>query len=100
MASIRLYETLDVSKLRAGTYTESSTGYEGPVRVEVKLAGGKISGVRVVAHREKQFYSALRDTPAKIIAKQHVKDIDATSGATVTAQAIVNAAAKALNKAR
>ena len=100
IASIQLYETLDVTKLRIGTYTESSVGYEGPVRVEVKLASGKITNVRVVAHKEKQFYSALRDTPAKIIAKQTVKDIDATSGATVTAQAIINAAAKALNKAR
>lgn len=100
IASIQLFETLDVPKLRAGTYAESSAGYEGPVRVEVKLANGKITSVRVVAHKEKQFYSALRDTPAKIIAKQTVKDIDATSGATVTAQAIINAAAKALNKAR
>ena len=100
IASIQLFETLDVSKLRAGTYTESATGYEGPIRVEVKIASGKISNVSVVSHKEKQFYSALRDTPEKIVAQQTVKDIDATSGATITAQAIVNATAKALNRAR
>lgn len=100
IASIQLFETLDVSKLKNGAYTESSSGYDGPVRVETKVNGGKITSVRVVSHREKQFYSALRDTPAKIIAQQTVKDIDATSGATITAQAIVNAAAKALSHAR
>ena len=100
IASIQLFETLDVTKLKNGTYAESSTGYEGPVRVEVKVNAGKITHVRVVSHREKQFYSALRDTPEKIVAKQHVKDIDATSGATVTAQAIVNATAKAVHRAR
>ena len=96
IASIQLYETLDVSKLRDGTYSESSAGYESPIRVEVKVASGRITSVRVTQHREKQYYSALRDTPAKIVAKQHVKDIDAT----ITAQAIVNAAAKALSRAR
>jgi len=100
IASIQLYETLDVSKLKTGTYSETSAGYEAPIRVEVKVAAGKITSVRVTQHREKQYYSALRNTPAKIIAKQHVKDIDATIGATITAQAIVNATAKALNRAR
>ena len=100
IASIQLYQTMDVSKLRDGTYSESSAGYEAPLRVEVKVASGRITGVSVTQHREKQYYSALCDTPAKIVAKQHVKDIDATGGAIITAQAIVNAAAKALNKAK
>jgi uncharacterized protein with FMN-binding domain len=98
--SIQLFELFEVSRLRDGSYVDSSIGYEGPLRVEVKVNAGKITDVRVLAHQEKQFYSALDDMPAKIIAQQTVKDIDATSGATITAQAIVNAAAKALKQAR
>jgi len=100
IAAIQLFELLDVSKLKDGTYTDSATGYNGPIRVEAKVAGGRITSLRVVSHREKQYYSALRDAPAQIMSKQSVKDIDATSRATITAQAIVNATAKALNKGR
>jgi len=52
--------------------------------------------VRVAKHREKQFYSALKDIPQQIVTRQSVEGIDAVSGATVTSQAIVNATAKAL----
>ncbi len=96
IASIRLFELMNVSKLKDGTYVDSATGYEAPIRVEAKVSAGKITGLRILSHREKQYYSALRDTPAQILAKQSVKDIDATSRATITSQAIVNAAAKAL----
>lgn len=98
IVTIRLFELMDVSKLRDGTYTDSATGYEAPIRVEAKVAAGKITSLRITQHREKQYYSALRDTPAQILAKQSVKDIDATSRATITSQAIVNATAKALAK--
>jgi len=40
------------------------------------------------------------DTPKKIIDKQAVKGIDATSGATITSEAIINATAKALSAAQ
>jgi len=45
---------------------------------------------------EKQFYSAMNDTTTKILAKQSVRGVDATSGATITSEAIINATAKAL----
>lgn len=100
IAAIQLFELMDVSKLKDGVFTDSATGYNGPIRVEAKVAGGRITSLRIVNHKEKQYYSALRDIPAQITAKQSVKDIDATSRATITAQAIVNAAAKALNQGR
>ena len=61
------------------------------------VAQGRIEDVRVTDHNEKQFYSALTDTTKQIIQKQSVKNIDATSRATITSQAIVNATAKALS---
>ena len=64
--------------------------------VEVTVAGGLIESVKVTQHREKQYYSSLTYTPRKILAKQGVSGIDATSSATITSEAIINATAKAL----
>ena len=60
------------------------------------VKSGRIESVDVTRHKEKQFYAALIDTPRQILKKQSVKGIDATSRATITSQAIVNATAKAL----
>jgi uncharacterized protein with FMN-binding domain len=95
-ASIRLFELLDIGRVKEGAYSGSASGYNGAVAVTAEVAGGKVVSVRVTKHREKQYYSAISDVPGQILAKQSVKDIDATSGATITAQAIVNATAAAL----
>jgi len=95
IAAIRFY-TLDPSKVRDGKHSASSIGYEGPVHVEVAVASGRIEAVKVTRHREKQYYSSLTDTPRKILAGQSVMGIDATSSATITSEAIINATAKAL----
>jgi uncharacterized protein with FMN-binding domain len=94
--AIRLFNTLDLARIPDGSYPASSIGYEGPVQVEVKVQGNRIADVEVVQHKEKQFYSAMTDTPQKIIAKQGVRGVDATSAATITSEAIINATAKAL----
>lgn len=94
--TIQLYDQADVGKVADGTYRDSSTGYNGKLSVEVKVASGKLVSVDVTRHQEKQFYSALTDTPNQLIERQGVQGIDATSGATITSQAIVNATAKAL----
>lgn len=94
--AIRLFEQADVRRVANGSYRDSSVGYNGPVEVEVTVADGEIADVQVTEHQEKQFYAALKDTPEQILDKQSVQDIDGTSGATITSQAIVNAAAKAL----
>lgn len=96
LEAIRLFDTLDIGRVADGTYRSSSMGFEAPVHVEVAVKAGKIESVRVTEHREKQFYSALTDTPRKIIAKQGVQGIDTTSSATITSEAIINATAKAL----
>jgi uncharacterized protein with FMN-binding domain len=93
---IRLFELLDLSRVPDGTYQASSVGYKGDVQVEVRVGAGAIESVRVTQHEEKQFYSAMTDVPQKIVAEQGVKGVDATSGATITSEAIINATAKAL----
>lgn len=94
--AIRFIEKFDLGKVADGTYKGSSLGYEAQVEVEVVVANHRIESVRITNHREKQFYSALTDTPAKILAKQGVKGVDATSGATLTSEAIINGTAKAI----
>jgi uncharacterized protein with FMN-binding domain len=96
--AIRLFDKADVSRVADGTYEASATGYNGPLEVEVTVDGSRISEVKVVDHQEKQFYAALTDTPTQIIDRQGFQDIDGTSGATITSQAIVNATAKAMAK--
>jgi uncharacterized protein with FMN-binding domain len=67
--------------------------------VAVTVKTGKIEAVRVTEHQERQFYSAFTDTARKIVAMQGIKGVDATSSATITSQAIINATATALTKA-
>ncbi len=94
--ALNLITKLDLSKVRDATYSGTAQGYNGTIQVEVKVAGGHIADVRVIKHKEKQFYAALTDTIDQILKKQSVEGIDATSRATITSQAIVNATAKAL----
>ncbi|HUR46459.1 MAG TPA: FMN-binding protein [Candidatus Saccharimonadales bacterium] len=98
--AIRLVDTLNIKQVPDGAYRDSSIGYNGPVQVEVRVASGKISGVQVVRHQEKQFYSSITDTCQQMILKQGAKGVDATSGATITSEAILNAGLKALAKAQ
>ena len=69
-----------------------------PCGFEVRVANHRIEEVEVTQHVEKQFYAAITDTTSQIIMKQSVNGVDATSRATITSQAIVNATAKALAK--
>lgn len=96
--AVKLFDGLNLAKVADGTYSAESMGYEAPVKVDVTVKAGKIETVKVTDHHEKQFYSSLTDVPARIIAKQSVKGVDATSGATITSDAIINASAKALGQ--
>ena len=96
VTAIKAFELFDPKNVPDGKYVASSQGYEAQVEVTVTMKGGRLANVAVTNHREKQFYSAINDTTAKIIAKQTVKGIDTTSNATLTSEAIVNATAKAL----
>lgn len=96
LEAIRLFELAEVTKVPDGVYEASSLGYAGPLYVAVTVRGGRMIEVKVTRHEEKQFYSALNETTAKIVQKQGVKGVDATSSATLTSEAIINATAKAL----
>ena len=94
--TIKTFETLDLSRIPDGPYTGTSLAYVGDLTVTVTVKSGRITSVRVTKHKDKQYYTALTDTPNRIIEKQGLKGIDATTGATITSQAIIDATAKAL----
>jgi len=96
IAALQALAAFDLNRVPDGTYRANSVGYEGPVDVEVTVAGNRIEAVKVTQHKEKQFYSSITDTTAKIVSKQGVIGVDATSGATITSEAIINASVKAL----
>lgn len=96
LEAIRLFDKLDLSKVPDGSYKSDSIGYVGPVEVTVTVKKNRIEKIEITNHKEKQFYASLTEIPQRIIAKQGVKGIDMTTGATITSEAIVNATAKAL----
>ena len=98
--TIRVFEMLDLTKIRNGTFEGTSMSFAGNLTVSVIVANSRISAVKVIQNKDKQFYSAIKETTEKIVKQQSLRNIDATTGATVTSDAIVNATAKALAEAR
>ncbi len=94
--ALRAAQSLDLARIRDGVYTGTSYAYAGPLEVAVTVKNHRITTVKVTRHEEKQYYSSLTDIANQIIAKQSLQGIDATSSATITAEAIINAVAKAL----
>ncbi len=87
-----------------GTYTATATGMKGDVTVEVTVDETSITDVAVSAHTETYGIgyglktSPVEVVPAKIVETQSL-NIDNITGATITTNAILNAAADALTQA-
>ena len=94
--AIRVFDKLDLKRIPDGKYRGAAPAYAGELQVEVTVQGGRLEDVKVIRHEEKQYYAAMLETPRKIILRQGVRGVDATTGATITSEAIINATAKAL----
>jgi len=94
---LMMLEVIESGELRNGTYTGKSLGYVGDLSVTVRIRKGKIIGVQL-QHEEKIDQNATRIIPQRIIEKQSLK-VDGITGATVTYDAIIDGALKALKKA-
>lgn len=80
-----------------GTYTGESQGRNGPVKVAVTTAGGKITKVEVVSHQESAGISdAAFDRVPKAIVDNQTTAVDIVGGATLSSQAIIGAVIAAL----
>lgn len=97
---IRLYETFDLERVRDGSFEAAVPAYNGELAVRATVRGKRITDVVVVRHEEKQFFTSITDIPAKIVEAQDYRGVDATTGATVTAEAIKSATARALDRGR
>lgn len=92
--------TVEISTVPDGTYQGSAPGLNGPVIVEVRVAGGEIVAIEVLDHNETPTYfiESYPLIPERIIAEQDF-DIDTKTGATISAEAIVDAVKDALSAA-
>ncbi len=91
--------TSAASAMTPGVYTETVTGRNGDVTVEVTVTAERIQSVRVVKHGETPGIGtlAVEKLPGAITAAQ-TSGVDGVTGATVTSDAIKAAVTKALAK--
>lgn len=87
-------------KFKAGTYTGTAEGKNGPVTVEVVLSADKIESVTVKEHSETTGISdpAIENIPGRIVEAQSTA-VDGESGATITSDAVKAAVDDALSQA-
>lgn len=92
---------VDVSQLPDGTYAGEGEGFGGPIKVEVTIAGGKITKVEIVEQSETPSVSApaREQLPAAIVEAQSA-EVDGVAGATLTSNGIIEAVQDALAKAK
>jgi RnfABCDGE-type electron transport complex G subunit len=91
---------VDISGVPDGTYQGSAPGLNGPVVVEVEVSGGEIISIAVLEHEETpEYFIQSHPLTADRIIEEQSFDIDTRTGATITANAIVNAVLDALSGA-
>jgi uncharacterized protein with FMN-binding domain len=100
LEALRLFEKIDLAQVPDGSYAGTCpAGYRGPIEVEVVVKGGRIESARVRRHEEDIAYTSITDVPASIVVRQGLAGVDTVTGATVTSEVIINAAARALASA-
>ena len=80
-----------------GTYTGSSQGFGGEIKVKVTVSGEKISAIE--ASGEDEAYLSMAKDIVKTILDKQTTDVDTISGATYSSTGIKNAVGQALEGA-
>ena len=93
-----------VSAMKDGSYTAEVTGHNGPMKVAVEIAEGKISAVKVSEHTETYGIGyGMVTTPVEAIPERITASgslgVDTITGATITSNAIVSAVADCVTQA-
>lgn len=91
---------VDLSEVPDGVYEGSAEGFMGPISVEVEVAGGEVVAIEILDHEETPEYFRESNPliPERIMEEQHF-DIDTQTGATASAEGILNAVLDALSGA-
>jgi uncharacterized protein with FMN-binding domain len=99
LEAVKALQKGDLSRIADGTHTGTSTGWSGNVVVEITIKAGKITAAKVTECRDTWPTNTRTYLPKRIVEQQGITGLDAVSGATVTSDAIINAAGKALGNA-
>ncbi|MEG1879003.1 MAG: FAD-dependent oxidoreductase [Pseudoflavonifractor sp.] len=85
---------------KAGTYTATADGRNGPVEVEVTFTADRMDAVTVKSHKETAGIAdpALAQIPASIVEHQSLA-VDAIAGCTITSNAILAAVTDCVTQA-
>ncbi|MDD4890510.1 MAG: FMN-binding protein [Phycisphaerae bacterium] len=94
--ALKKIEAVELRKIADGSYTGESIGYDGPLTIEVVIAGGKITAAKAAKQTEDRPLTGLADVAKGIADAQGIKGVDGVTGATVTTDAMLNATAVAL----
>ncbi len=88
---------VDFSAIPDGIYQGTGEGFYGPITVEVEIAGGAVVAINVISQEETpEFYSnSYPLIPERIIEEQSL-EVDTSTGATFSAQGIIDAVCDAL----
>ncbi len=88
-------------KYKDGTYTGEGQGASGAIKVEVKVAKGKISEINLTEqHETKTLVDGVKENLVpEIIKKQSTEGVEAISGATNSSKGVLEAVNKALEAA-
>lgn len=83
-----------------GTYEGTAYGMQGPIKVQMVVAGARIASVGILSSKETPIVArvALERIPARIVETQSLK-VDSVTGATLASNGIKNAVADAAKKA-
>ena len=81
-----------------GKYTGTAQGFGGELKVEVTVAGGKMTKVEVVENKETPAKFELTQVVIDKIIETQTVQVDAASGATVSSDAIMKAVTNALTQ--
>ena len=83
-----------------GTYTGSSQGFGGAIKVKVTVSGEKISAIDIIeASGEDEAYLSMAKDIVKTILDKQTTEVDTISGATYSSTGIKNAVGQALEGA-
>ncbi len=77
---------------KAGTYSATADGNNGPITVEVTVSNSKIESITVTDSVESDFTAGAVDSIiSKVIASNGTKGVDSVSGATYTSKGLIAA---------
>lgn len=93
-------EIFDLTRVPDGAYQGVAAGGQGEIVVEVVVEGGRLISINVLEQKETPTYFILSYPliPERMIAEQRL-EVDTVTGATASAEGLVNAVRDALTKA-